>query len=269
MTPARLAGFDVVVDGVRLHVVDYGRGTCDGPGQTEPPGATDPAIVLLGGPFTDPALWTEVVRDLGRAHRVVVPDLVGLGESEAPTGAAPYGPGLQARRLLALLDRLGVDRFVAVGHDLGGTVAVQLASTAPDRVRGLGLVATPLHQAKRPEAHEPRAGVVRHALHAFAARRPADRVRGRLRFLRAVDLAGAERTLEIIAGTPLLVLWGEQDEVRSPAYGRRLAAALDGAWVPVADAGHRLPGERPERVAEELHAFVTGLRPAEAGVSTG
>ena len=43
----------------------------------------------------------------------------------------------------------------------------------------------------------------------------------------------------------------------SSAYGRRLAAEAPGAvWVPVAGGGHLLPEQCPERVAEEVAAFV-------------
>jgi pimeloyl-ACP methyl ester carboxylesterase len=56
---------------------------------------------------------------------------------------------------------------------------------------------------------------------------------------------------------PTLVLWGEQDVWHGPAYGRRVVADLPGAlWVPVPDAGHLLPEDRPERVAEEVEGFL-------------
>ncbi|MBA2530143.1 MAG: alpha/beta hydrolase, partial [Euzebyales bacterium] len=76
--------------------------------------------------------------------------------------------------------------------------------------------------------------------------------------LAAVDMAATEAAWVLLrsAPPPTLVLWGEDDAVHTTAYGRRLAGELPGAaWVPVTGAGHLLPTERPERVAEELAAF--------------
>jgi pimeloyl-ACP methyl ester carboxylesterase len=78
-----------------------------------------------------------------------------------------------------------------------------------------------------------------------------------------VDLHPVEQAWEGLRHDPIptLILWGEQDRLRSPAYGRRLAAEMPGAvWAPVAAAGHLVPAERPERVAEELSGFLADLR---------
>jgi pimeloyl-ACP methyl ester carboxylesterase len=194
-----------------------------------------------------------VARDLGHTHRVIVPDLVGLGESEAPAGAPAYRAIAQARRLLALLDERGITRFAVVAHGLSGTIAVQLAATAPDRVRALALISTPLRRASGADELR-RAGVMLKALTQGGL--PWDRARGALQFLRAHDPSAAERLLSIVVGLPALVLWGTEDEQNLPDYGRELATILDAAWVPIRDAGHLLPTDRPERVAEELHAFL-------------
>ncbi|HEY9349613.1 MAG TPA: alpha/beta hydrolase, partial [Acidothermales bacterium] len=86
-----------------------------------------------------------------------------------------------------------------------------------------------------------------------------------------VDLTGVEVAWDLVrvAPPPALVLWGTHDAVLSLAYGRRVAGDLpaSAAWVPIAGAGHVLPAERPERVAEELDAFVTDV--AAAAHTTG
>ena len=245
-----LPAVEPVIDGVRLHVVDYGS---DQPTDHATP--TDP-ILLLAGPFTDSDLWTAVARDLAPSHRVLIPDLVGLGESEAPIPARAYSPGAQARRLLTLLDHWGIDRFTVVGHDLGGAVAVHLAAIAPGRARGLVLISTPLHREVWPTTAELR--YLTPGIRTLVSRGAAtDRARGKRKFLHAVDLPSVEQAAELVTDIPAMVLWGENDRVRSPAYGRRIAASLGAAWVPVLEGGHLLPSERPERVAEELHAFVS------------
>jgi pimeloyl-ACP methyl ester carboxylesterase len=96
----------------------------------------------------------------------------------------------------------------------------------------------------------------------LAALRSPEDASALLRLVRAADLAAVERSWETLRAEPLptLVLWGENDRVRSPAYGRRLAGEMPGAvWAPIADAGHLLPAERPERVAEEVAGFLAEL----------
>ena len=82
------------------------------------------------------------------------------------------------------------------------------------------------------------------------------------RFLRAVDGPALQAAWEHVRGAPppLLVLWGDGDRIRHPSYGRRLAREVpDAVWVPVSGAGHLLPAERPERVAEEIAGFLAEI----------
>ncbi|HVA61015.1 MAG TPA: alpha/beta fold hydrolase [Mycobacteriales bacterium] len=279
--PHPLPGSDVVVDGVRLHVTRHGR-----------PGG--PPVLLIHGLPTSAYLWHDVMRDLGHSRLTIATDLVGLGRSERPPGRY-YGLGAQAVLLRGLLDQLGFDRVVVVGHDLGGAVAVHLAGLAADRIAGLVLVDSPVHADAWPTRPvlpllAPLAGeafaaglratpglarsVLARSLGASLADSRLtsreidsyltpllgpDGPRGLLRFVRAVDLEATESVWRLVAAAPppALVLWGERDHLHPAEYGRRVAGELRGAaWVPVSGAGHLLPQERPERVAEELTGFL-------------
>ncbi|WP_026343022.1 alpha/beta fold hydrolase [Nocardia sp. BMG111209] len=102
-----------------------------------PPGA--PAVVLLHGLAGSTAWWDPVVPALAD-RRVVRIDLLGHGRSDKPdTG---YGISEQAGRVAAVLDRLGVDRAVIIGHSTGGYVATALAEQHRDRVAAIGLIDT-------------------------------------------------------------------------------------------------------------------------------
>lgn len=278
LDPHPLPGRDVVVDGVRLHVVRHGRG---GP----------VPLLLVHGVPTSSYLWRNVMRDLESRVPTVAADLVGLGRSERPRRRG-YRLGEQAALLRGLLDELALPRVVVAGHAEGGAVALELAAIAPDRVAGIALLAAPAH----PDAWPPPAVVplllpgigsatvellrrlpgparwaVRTAVgqlpaveadHYLAPLRSAAAARGLLRLVRSMDLAGTAAALEILrpGPPPALVLWGTDDRVRSAAYGRRLAGELPGAvFVPVAGGSHLLPEECPERVAEELAGFVAEL----------
>ena len=279
-----LPGADHVVDGVRLHVVHHGAG--DGL-----------PVLLLHGMPTSSYLWRDVQRDLGHRHRTYAPDLVGLGCSERPAGSR-YDFGAQARLLLALADDLGLDRFALVGHDVGGGVAVHLTALARDRVAALTLVDAPLHADVWPvpavrtlaapfvgEAQTAAFRLAPDAARKFLGAQLArglraselspkvlghyaapllsgDGGRGLLAFVRAFDPRATEDALRLVAENPppTLVLWADGDAWLSPAVGRRVAGDLPGAaYVEVAEAGHFLPEDRPERVAEEIAGFLGGL----------
>lgn len=278
LDPHPLLGRDVVVDGIRLHVVSHGR-------------HGGVPLLLLHGVPTSSYLWRNVMRDLESKVPTVAPDLVGLGRSERPRRRG-YRLTEQAALLHGLLDELALPQVVVAGHDEGGAVAVQLAAMAPDRVTGIALLASPVHRdAWPPPAAVPllvpgvgslgmalmrrRPALARWALSRLLGPRPepelahyaapllaAEGARGLLRLVAGLDLRTTESALAKLrsSGPPALVLWGTEDRVRSAAYGRRLADELPGAvFVPVSGGGHLLPEECPERVAEELAGFVAEL----------
>ena len=272
-----LPGSDLVVDGVRMYVVRHGRDRRRG---------VAPPLLLLHGAFASSYLWRDVMRDLEDDRRTLAPDLVGLGRSERPL-VGGLDAAAQARRLVVLLDLLGAQRVAVAGHGIGGAVAVHLTALVPDRVAWLALLAAPVHADAWPlpgtlpllvpglaVGYLGTARSRRHALrvalgapqrlpaaildHYAAPLGTRDGVRGIIRFVRAVDLAAAEVGWELVRRSPpsTLILWGRDDAVLSSAYGERLVAELPTAsWVPVAGAGHLLPEELPERVAEELAGF--------------
>ena len=113
----------VSVDGVDLSVVDVGEG---------------PPVVLAHG-FPELAFsWRHQIPALARAgHRVLAPDQRGYGRSSHPDRIEDYDLTALTGDLLRLLDDIGEERAVFVGHDWGSIVVWQLALLAPDRVAGV------------------------------------------------------------------------------------------------------------------------------------
>lgn len=103
-------------------------------------GAGDPIVLLHGNP-TSSYLWRNVVPELLGSGRVLVPDLIGQGDSEKLP--ASEGPGrysfLSAYRYLdAWFEGLGLDRSVTlVIHDWGSALGFHWAKNHPDAVRGI------------------------------------------------------------------------------------------------------------------------------------
>lgn len=98
--------------------------------------------MLLHGFGTSSFLWRHVAPGLalGRQSAFAI-DLLGHGESDRPA-EADYGIAAQSEYLDRALTALRVARAVIVGVDVGGGVALRLATTRPDRVSGLVLVNT-------------------------------------------------------------------------------------------------------------------------------
>ncbi|MEY4388438.1 MAG: hypothetical protein RLZZ432_157 [Chloroflexota bacterium] len=115
------------VDGTESVVAEAGR-------------AGDPALLLVHGFGGSTFGWRTAMAPLAaRGWHVIAIDLPGFGLSAKDWGR-DYGHEAQARFALAVLDRLGVERAVLVGHSMGGNVVAWMAALAPERVAGLVLV---------------------------------------------------------------------------------------------------------------------------------
>jgi pimeloyl-ACP methyl ester carboxylesterase len=94
--------------------------------------------VLLHGLLLSQRMHVRLARALAeRGHRVVTLDLRGHGRSDRPAEMWRYGMGFFAQDVVALLDHLGVDEAVVGGTSLGANTTLEVASLAPERLRGM------------------------------------------------------------------------------------------------------------------------------------
>ena len=103
-------------------------------------GGEGPPLVCLHGYPQSHLTWRKVAPLLAERYTVVLPDLRGYGASEivASDGAhLAYSKRVMARDIVALMARLGYERFLLAGHDRGARVAYRLALDAPERVAAL------------------------------------------------------------------------------------------------------------------------------------
>lgn len=98
-----------------------------------------PLVLLHGFPMNH-TLWEPVVPHLFPNIQVILPDLRGQGKTSAPEGV--YTMGRMAQDIVELLDALKINTAVVAGHSMGGYVALRFAHDHPDRLSGLGLIAT-------------------------------------------------------------------------------------------------------------------------------
>ena len=133
MTPASVDSFyaaapllRLAVDDATLAVRSFGSGR--------------PVVFVHGFPVHG-ATWRWLLPDLAARFRCVVVDLPGLGDS-AWTPATAFTFTAQARRLVRLAERLGLERFALVAQDTGATVARLATLMTPDRVDRIALLNT-------------------------------------------------------------------------------------------------------------------------------
>lgn len=98
-------------------------------------GAGEPPLLLVHGYTADSHDWSWQIPQFLPDHRVIAVDLRGHGASSAP--ADGYTTGQLAEDLVRLLDHLGVEQVVALGHSMGANVVSALAVEHPRRVAAL------------------------------------------------------------------------------------------------------------------------------------
>ncbi|MFN7224280.1 MAG: alpha/beta fold hydrolase [Paracoccaceae bacterium] len=131
MTAAVIPGFvrrRVDLPGIGLSVQEAGQG---------------PALFLLHGYPQNGLCWAKVAPEFAQSHRVIVPDLRGYGQSDAPAdddGHRTYSKRQMAADIVALMDALDLPDAMILGHDRGARVAYRLALDHPTRVTRLGII---------------------------------------------------------------------------------------------------------------------------------
>ena len=105
-------------------------------------------IVLLHGLTATRRYVVHGSRALARGHRVVSFDARGHGESGAPSDTSAYSYADMASDLDAVVEGLGMEKVVLVGHSMGAATAVRFALDSPERVAALVQI-TPAYDGER------------------------------------------------------------------------------------------------------------------------
>jgi 3-oxoadipate enol-lactonase len=236
-------------------------------------------LVLSNSLGTNLGMWDDQATALSGRHRVVRYDQRGHGQSPVPNG--PYTISDLGGDLIALLDRLGLERVSLCGLSLGGMTAMWVASEVPDRIESLVLCCT--SALLGPAAGwQQRARTVRGAGVAaiadsvlerwftppFLARRPpaVDRLDAILRATPAEGYAGcceAIRDMDLTdrlgaITAPTLVIAGAEDPATPPLHGQGIANSIPGARLDIVpNAAHLANVEQPEAITERISAHVS------------
>ena len=115
--------------GIRLHAVEQGSG---------------PVVLFVHGFPESWYSWRHQITAVAAAgYRAVAIDVRGYGRSSKPTSVDAYRMLAQVGDNVALLDGLGIDRAVIVGHDWGAPISWNSALLRPDRFHALATLSVP------------------------------------------------------------------------------------------------------------------------------
>lgn len=257
ITDNKLIDEFIEVDGVKTHVMRKGQGK--------------PLVWLHGAGGIDH--WLPIMEALSTQFDVIVPEHPGFGRSQRPNWMRDVEDLVYHYR--SLFDQLGIEKALIVGHSFGGWVAMEFAINSPHRVEKLVLTApaglidhrlervdtflltqeqmaeklfysaeltqAALEKAKLPEEQElfikNRAAYAR-----FAWERPYN--------------PKFERLLSKIT-VQTLIVWGEQDQIISPAFADRFAELIPNSEVKmISECGHLPHIEKKEEYERIVMDFL-------------
>jgi non-heme chloroperoxidase len=230
-------------------------------------------IVLLPAYADSWSSWSLVIPALARHSTIVAIDARGHGDSDRPSCC--YGVDDVAQDVIAVLDALGIERAIVVGHSGSCFAARRLAVLHPARVAGLGLIAAPMALDREalaefvesveelrdpvPESfirdfqsgttHRPLPDDFLEGLVSASSKLPArvwrDTLAGLLAFRDEHDLGRIT--------VPTVLIWGDRDPIIERADQDRLHAAIAASQLVVLEGvGHSANWEAPDSVVRCL-----------------
>lgn len=253
-----------------------------------------PPLVLLHGVPTWGFLWEGLLANLSRDFRVLIPDLLGFGFSDK-SDRFDRALDKQTVALDAWIERLGVHPLAFVGHDLGGGIALRMATHYPHRVSSLCLINSVCYDSwplemmlqfghpgvDRVFSAPTAVRVLGRILKGGFYTDPEDRVMdgllvpyatevGKLSLIRNATSLNTNLTTQLTSALPSIsapthLIWGAEDRFQPIHYAHRLIHDIPTSELTrVEEARHYVMFDRPEKVLRVLRGFLGVKREAVA-----
>ena len=250
-------------------------------------GGTGKPLVLISGLGYPLWQWHRMVPFLAEQFQVIAFDNRGVGQSDKPEG--PYTAQMLAADTAGLLDALGIEKAIIVGHSMGGFIAQSLALDFPSKVEKLILCSTnfggPHHVPVTPEAMRVLSDVTSDALTRFKnglavstapgwAEKNPQMIDEWVKWRVANPIEPAPYQAQLAIGLslmteaaafetklprlniPTLILFGKHDKVVPPENASLLSKQIANSKVVIfPDAGHFFPIEIAEAAAQAVIEF--------------
>ena len=244
-----------------------------------------PTAIFIHGAQNDHSVWGLQTRYFAHhGFNVLALDLPGHGRSK---GAALDSVEQMAGWVLALMDAVGVDKALMVGHSMGSLIALEASHMAPQRVSQLAMLGTTypmkvsdalLATSKNDE--QAAIDMVNIFSHSTMAHKPsspgpgfsvmggARRLMQRMSQINPEQLfhtdffacnayANGQTAAEAVR-CPVLFIFGSKDMMTPVRSTKLLTGAIAHGKVVQVDAGHALMAEQPDAVLDALFAFANG-----------
>ena len=251
----------VTIDGVSLSILEAGTG--------------DP-IIFVHGVVTTNNIFPKYLNAYSPDFRGIAVDLRGYGDSQKPDSG--FTIKQFSKDLIALADKLEIEKPIWVGVSMGGMILQQLALDYPERVRALVLVSTTdgtmVLDKDLPTIGNPRdfRDVSKNIIvESFPPQTSAtlyqpllDRIptwNGTVlrEALTSMAQASVQGRINVITA-PTLVVVGAKDDVATPAIARGIQTQIAGAQLVEFNTGHFMMAEDPERFRKVLGEFLQSLK---------
>jgi pimeloyl-ACP methyl ester carboxylesterase len=241
-------------------------------------GGSGPPILFLHGAGGNRG-WQAFHQALAGNNTVYAPSQPGFNGTESPDWVATIND--VAHFNLQLVQQLGLDQYVLMGHSMGGWIAAEMAAMSPSALKGLVLIDAVGIRPKNTDITEifmvsaqTRAG------YRFHDSSQVPDIEEYTRELTTeetlVDFANREMASRLLwrpymhnpslphylasVNTPTLVLWGRQDAIAPLECGELYNQALTNSKLAVIDqCGHSPQVEKPQEFLSQVNGFLTGI----------
>jgi pimeloyl-ACP methyl ester carboxylesterase len=245
LEPAPYTDRHVEVDGLRLHVQDYGS-------------VGKPPMLCVHGSAAHAHWFDYVASGLRDDFHVLAPDQRGHGDSEWDRSANPqYHYDRYAADLHELTEKLDLRDFVLVGHSMGGLVSTVYAATYPGRARAFIMVDSSLNMPAERIANMNAVGSREGSSYATAEE-----------FLASYKIrpSGSTATPDMVRHLGMHSGRRFEDgrwrnKVDRNVYALRVVRNLIPCWANIKIPALLLKGDRSNRISPEIVAEVRALAP--------
>ncbi|HPF45896.1 MAG: 3-oxoadipate enol-lactonase [Alphaproteobacteria bacterium] len=237
-----------------------------------------PVIIFCNSLGTDLRLWDSLSKYLDKSYRIIRFDKRGHGLSDISN--TPYTIKLLSQDVIALMDYLKIEKAILCGISVGGMIAQQVASSFPNRLRGVILCNTSPRIGTEEFWKERIKLIKNEGINSqadaildrwFSARFKSENkaeIVGWKNMLTRTTLEGYVATCEALRITdlshvvekitvPALCIASDEDLVTTPKNVQDMAMMIeDATFVRIDGAGHLPPIEQPEILAFHIHDFI-------------
>ena len=233
-----------------------------------------PALVFLHGASSTNEVWHAQWLYFKDRTKVIIPDLPGHGDS---SGNSCDSVDTYAGIVIELIKKLHLDRFILIGHSMGGATAQKIALTHPDLLAGLVLAATGARLKVLPQlfstietnydqyielatsfsmaetADEQKKHLFREVLYRSSPKTAYDDFTACNKF----DVMNAIEDIKL----KTLIIAGNKDVTTPLKYSQYLNQKITDSRLEIIDgAGHMVMMEKPDEVNKAIDSFISTIR---------